>query len=73
MAKKIKPARRPSKKLIEAARDYVLHAFDQATDLLTDRERMAFIVTLREDLNLHQSQLHCALETLDRLKRRAAP
>jgi hypothetical protein len=52
MARKIKPARRLSEKLVAGARGHVLDAYDQATTLLTERERLDLTVTLREDLDL---------------------
>ena len=61
MAKKIKPSKikpskkRPSEKLVASARDYVLDAYDTAAGILTIKERLDLIETLREDLDLRQS------------------
>ena len=65
-----KPAkRRPSAKLVAGARDYVLDAYiayavlyDTAAGLLTARERLDLIATLREDLDLRQSEIEYAIE-----------
>jgi len=54
MPKKIKPAKRPSEKLVASARDYVLNAFDTAAVLLTEHECLGLIAGLREDLALRQ-------------------
>lgn len=63
LAKKIKPAkRRPSEKLVAAARDYILDAYDLAAALLTESEREDLIATLREDLDLRQSEIAHAIE-----------
>jgi len=69
MAKKIKPAKkRPSEKLVAGARDYVLDAYDTAADLLTVKERLDLIATLREDLGLRQSEIEYAKEARRRDK-----
>ena len=67
MPKKIKPAKgvkpskkRPSAKLVEGARDFVLDAFDAATSILTKKEGLALIATLRDDLDMYQSQIQQA-------------
>lgn len=81
MAKKIKPARPDSTKrlvearhkLVAAARDYVLSAFDLAADLLTDQERVALLLILREDIDLRRSEIMSALETLSVFKQGARP
>lgn len=64
MPKKIKPAKgikpskkRPSAKLVEGARDFVLDAFDVAASILTKKEGLALIATLRDDLDMYQSQI----------------
>ena len=62
MPKKIKPAKRPSAKLVAGARDYVLDAYDTAAGLLIQRERLDLIATLREDLDLRQSEIEYAIE-----------
>ena len=65
MAKKIKPATRTkalSAKLVAGARDYVLDAYDTAAGLLIQRERLDLIATLREDLDLRQSEIEYAIE-----------
>ena len=61
MAKKIKPAKRPSAKLVAGARDYVLDAYDESAELLTEREQLDLIATLREDLDLRQSEIEYAI------------
>ena len=54
----IKPAKkRPSAKLVEGARDFVLDAFDAAARILTKKEKRALIATLRDDLDMYQSQV----------------
>ena len=66
MAKKIKPATRTkavSTKLVASARDYVLDAYDTAAGLLIQRERLDLIATLREDLDLRQSEIAYAIES----------
>ena len=71
MAKKIKPAKqRPSEKLVAGARDYVLDAYNTVAGLLTERERLDLIATLREDLDLRQSEIEYAIE--ERNRKRAA-
>jgi hypothetical protein len=51
----IKPAtKRHSKKLVAAARDFVLDAYDTAASLLSSRETDDLIAQLREDLDLRQ-------------------
>lgn len=73
MSKKIKPAkRRPSEKLVEAARDYVLDAYDVCVALLTTRERLDLIASLREDLDLRQSDYEYVREARRRKRRVAA-
>lgn len=73
MAKKIKPAkRRPSEKLVAGGRDYVLDAYDTAAGLLTERERLDLIATLREDLDLRQSEIEYAIEARRRKGRKGA-
>jgi len=67
-AKKIKPAKRPSAKLVAGARDYVLDAYDTAAGLLTTKERLDLIATLREDLDLRQSEIEYAKEARTRSK-----
>ena len=65
MPKKIKPAARTkalSEKLVAGARDYVLDAYDTAAGLLLQRERLDLIATLREDLDLRQSEIEYAIE-----------
>jgi hypothetical protein len=56
MPRKIKPAKkRDSPKLVEGARDFVLDAYDTVAGILTVKERLDLIETLREDLDLRQS------------------
>ena len=63
MPKKIKPAkRRPREKLVAGVRDYVLDAYDESAELLTERERLDLIATLRDDLDLRQSEIEYAIE-----------
>ena len=70
MSKKIKPAkRRPSDKLVAGARDYVLDAYDTAAGLLTESEQLDLIATLREDLDLRQSEIEYAAEARRRKTR----
>ncbi len=72
MTKKIKPAKkRPSEKLVAGARDYVLDAYDTAAGLLTEKERLDLIATLREDLDLRQSEITYAAEAKQRARRTA--
>ena len=67
MAKKIKPSKkRPSEKLVAGARDYVLDAYDTAAGILTTKECLALIETLREDLDLRQSEIEYAKEARQR-------
>jgi hypothetical protein len=71
MPKKIKPAkRRPSDKLVAGAREHVMDAYDESAELLTDREQLALIATLREDLDLYQSDIESAIAAR---KRKHAP
>ena len=72
MPKKIKPAKRPSAKLVAGARDYVLDAYDTAAGLLTTKERLELIATLREDLDLRQSEIEYAIEARRRKRKVAA-
>ena len=61
MAKKIKSSKkRPSEKLVAGARDVVLAAYDTAASLLTAKERLDLIASLREDLDLRQSAIEYA-------------
>ena len=63
MPKKIKPTKqRPSEKLVAGARDYVLDAYDESAELLTEREQLSLIATLREDLDLRPSEIEYAIE-----------
>jgi hypothetical protein len=62
MPKKIKPTKRPSEKLVADARDYVLDAYEESAELLTERERLDLIVALREDLDLRQSEIEYEIE-----------
>ena len=71
MAKKIKPAKRPSEKLVAGARDHVLDAYEEAEALLTKREKLDLIATLRNDLDMKQSEIEYADEARRR-KRKAA-
>ena len=71
MAKKIKPAKRPSEKLVAGARDHVLDAYEEAEELLTEREKLDLIATLRNDLDMKQSEIEYAVEARRR-KRKAA-
>jgi hypothetical protein len=59
---KLKPKKRPSEKLVEDARDCVLDAYNEAADLLTEKERLDLIVTLREDLSVRQREIEYAAE-----------
>jgi CHASE3 domain sensor protein len=60
---KIKPAkRRSSEKLVEGARDHILDTYEEAEELLTERECLDLIKTLREDLDLRQSEIEYAIE-----------
>jgi hypothetical protein len=68
MARKIKPAKRPSAKLVAGARDYVLDAYDTAAGILTAKERLDLIASLREDLDLRQSEIEYAKEARTRSK-----
>lgn len=78
MTKKIKPTkRRPSgrgyrretsEKLVEGARNHVLDAYDEAVDLLTEKESLELIASLREDLDLRQSDIEYAIEARRRRK-----
>lgn len=71
MAKKIKTAKkRPSAKLVEAARDHVLDAYDEAAELLTTKEQLDLITDLRNDLDLRQSEIE---ETAEARRRKALP
>jgi hypothetical protein len=55
---KIKPTKkRPSAKLVESARNFVLDAYDVAVDLLTTEERLALIEALRADLDLRRREI----------------
>jgi hypothetical protein len=81
MVKKIKTERRDAPKrlvtarhkLVAAARDYVLAAFDLAADQLTDQERVVLLLILREDIDLRRSEISRALETLSIFKQGVAP
>jgi hypothetical protein len=72
MSQKIKPSRqRPREKLIEGARDNILDAYEEAAEPLTNRETLDLIATLREDLDLRQSEIEYAAEA-QRRKRQDA-
>lgn len=77
MAKKIKvnkiksAKKRPSAKLVAGARDYVLDAYEEAADLLTEKERLDLIADLRNDLDLFQSEIEYAAEAQRRARRSA--
>ena len=66
MAKKIKPAKRPSEKLVAGARDHVLDAYEEAEELLSKKEKLDLIATLRNDLDMKQSEI----EYTDEARRR---
>jgi hypothetical protein len=56
--KKFKPAKKDGRaRLVAAARDFVLDAYDTAVGLLTRKEKLALIATLRDDLDLRQSEI----------------
>jgi hypothetical protein len=65
MSQKIKP------KLIEGARDNILDAYEEAVEPLTNRETLDLIATLREDLDLRQSEIEYAAEAKRRKRQNA--
>jgi len=69
MPKKVKPTARPSKKLVEGAREYVLRAYDQALQLLTQREQLELAGTLLRRFKHDESRRLLAFGTIHHSKR----